>query len=42
MKSFRKAQIRRRKKITYCENCRKCGETICGNDTENFRCFEPK
>lgn len=24
-----------------CDNCRKCGETICGNDTENLRCFEP-
>lgn len=24
-----------------CDNCQKCGETICGNDTENFRCFDP-
>jgi len=23
-----------------CENCRKCGETICGNDTEFLRCWE--
>jgi hypothetical protein len=28
-------------KIT-CDNCRKCGETVCGNDTENMSCFEPK
>jgi len=25
-----------------CENCRKCGETTCGNDTENLKCFEEK
>jgi len=29
------------KKVT-CDYCRKCGETICGNDTENLRCFEPR
>lgn len=23
-----------------CENCRKCGTTICGNDTENLSCWE--
>jgi hypothetical protein len=23
-----------------CENCRKCGENTCGNDTEFYRCFE--
>lgn len=25
-----------------CETCRKCGETICGNDTEFLRCWEEK
>lgn len=24
-----------------CESCRKLGETICGNDTEYHRCYEP-
>ena len=24
-----------------CESCRKCGENICGNDTERHRCYEP-
>ena len=24
-----------------CERCKKCGENICGNDTEFHRCFEP-
>jgi len=28
------------KKIT-CDNCKKCGENICGNDTEHLSCFEP-
>lgn len=23
-----------------CETCRKCGETICGNDTESLMCWE--
>lgn len=23
-----------------CDNCKKCGETTCGNDTENLSCFE--
>ena len=23
-----------------CDNCKKCGETTCGNDI-NMRCFEP-
>lgn len=23
-----------------CEDCRKYGETVCGNDTTNFSCFE--
>lgn len=26
--------------IISCENCIKCGETICGNDTENLKCYE--
>ena len=30
----------RKPKIT-CNQCRKCGETICGNDTKNLKCFEP-
>lgn len=25
-----------------CNNCRKCGENTCGNDTENLSCFEPR
>ncbi len=25
-----------------CDDCRKCGETTCGNDTENLSCFEPR
>jgi hypothetical protein len=24
-----------------CENCKKCGETTCGNDTKHYSCFEP-
>lgn len=32
---------RRRRELS-CDDCRKCGETICGNDTENMRCFESK
>ncbi len=23
-----------------CESCKKCGETICGNDTESHACYE--
>lgn len=23
-----------------CCKCRKCGKTICGNDMENYTCFE--
>jgi hypothetical protein len=29
------------KEIT-CNDCSKCGENICGNDTENLKCFEKK
>lgn len=36
-----KKRIKRVKKVT-CDNCKKCGETICGNDTEFLRCFEPR
>jgi hypothetical protein len=25
-----------------CDNCKKCGENTCGNDTENLRCFETR
>lgn len=25
-----------------CDDCKKCGETTCGNDTENLSCFEPR
>ena len=25
-----------------CNMCKKCGETICGNDTKNFLCYEPQ
>lgn len=32
---------RGQKKIT-CDNCKKCGEITCGNDTEFLRCFEPR
>lgn len=23
-----------------CENCRKCGTTVCGNDVVNYLCYE--
>jgi hypothetical protein len=25
-----------------CDDCKKCGETICGNDTKNMNCFEAR
>lgn len=25
-----------------CETCCKCGETVCGNDTEHCSCWESK
>ena len=34
-------KTKKNKKLT-CDNCRKCGETICGNDTEFLRCYEKK
>jgi len=27
--------------IVDCDHCQKCGSTVCGNDTIQFRCFEP-
>jgi len=30
------------KKKINCDDCKKCGENICGNDTEFLRCFESK
>ena len=38
---FVRTVAEKKKKLT-CDTCRKCGETICGNDTENLKCFEPK
>jgi hypothetical protein len=38
---FVRTVVERKRKLN-CNNCRKCGETICGNDTEDLRCFEPK
>jgi hypothetical protein len=29
------------KKEMTCEDCRKCGENTCGDDTETMQCFEP-
>lgn len=36
-----KKKTKRIKKLT-CNDCRKCGETICGNDTNFLKCFESK
>jgi hypothetical protein len=33
---------RKQKAIVDCEECRKCGETTCGGDTKDHRCFERK
>jgi hypothetical protein len=40
-KAVEQLEAKKIKKLS-CDDCRKCGETICGNDTEHLRCFEPK
>lgn len=29
-----------KKRKLSCDDCRKCGEITCGNDTEHLSCFE--